>query len=153
MFATFNHLIGKTSLPFTIPLSWLGIGLKNYDSKMGIPNSLIWIGGLSCAYHLLKQLGVLKENVVTWIKSFFNAQKYLQPISDKYPTAAQDAISMRAPSSGPSQGAELNSQKSYAVIYGAGNKGGKAFAYYLMSKGFNLILIEREGDSLQALEE
>ena len=60
---------------------------------------------------------------------------------------------MRAPSSGPGQGAELNSQKSYAVIYGAGNKAGKAFAYYLMSKGFNLILIEREGDSLQALEE
>lgn len=58
---------------------------------------------------------------------------------------------MRSPNSGPAQG-EINT-KSYAVIYGASNKAGKTFAYYLMSKGFNLILIERDGDSIQALEE
>jgi len=39
------------------------------------------------------------------------------------------------------------------VIYGASNKAGKSFAYYLMSKGFNLILIERDNDSISQLED
>lgn len=55
------------------------------------------------------------------------------------------------PSAGPGLGGD--SQKSYAVIYGAGNKAGKSFAYYLMARGFNLILIERDGDSIQLLED
>ena len=42
--------------------------------------------------------------------------------------------------------------KAYAVIYGANNKAGKAYSYYLMEKGFNLILIERDIESIQALE-
>ena len=39
------------------------------------------------------------------------------------------------------------------MIYGAINKTGMCFAYYLMAKGFNLILIERDGVSLQKLED
>jgi len=42
--------------------------------------------------------------------------------------------------------------QSYAVIYGCNNKAGKAYSYFLMSKGFNLLLIERDIDSIQALE-
>ena len=56
-----------------------------------------------------------------------------------------------SPNAGPGPGGD--SQKSYAVIYGAGNKAGKSFAYYLMARGFNLILIERDQDSIQLLED
>lgn len=94
---------------------------------------------------------MLKENVITWIKSFWNAKKFLQPISDKYPAAAQETLNRGAPSSGPGIREEI--QKSYAIIYGASNKAGKLFAYYLMSKGFNLILIERDGESINSLED
>lgn len=38
------------------------------------------------------------------------------------------------------------------MIYGASNKAGKAFAYFLMSRGFNLILIERDSESIKDLE-
>ena len=97
----FIHMMGSTRFPVTVPLTWLGIGLNNQNWSFNVPNSILWIGGLSCAYHLFKQLGVLKENVVTWIKSFWNAKKYLQPTSDKYPSGAQEALNRGAPSSGP----------------------------------------------------
>ena len=42
--------------------------------------------------------------------------------------------------------------KAYAVVYGCNNKAGRAYSYYLMNKGFNLILIERDIESIQALE-
>lgn len=38
-------------------------------------------------------------------------------------------------------------------MYGVGNKAGACFAYYLMSQGFNLILIEREGETIKQLED
>lgn len=37
------------------------------------------------------------------------------------------------------------------MIYGTSNKAGMSFAYYLMSKGFNLILIERDSESIKNL--
>ena len=73
----FVHMSGNTKFPFTVPLEWLGIGINNQNWTFNVPNSILWIGGLSCAYHLLKQLGVLKNNITTWIKSFWNAKKYL----------------------------------------------------------------------------
>lgn len=51
------------------------------------------------------------------------------------------------------QGYAQEKEKTYAVIYGASNKAGKAFAFYLMQKGFNLILIERDAESLQGVED
>jgi len=57
---------------------------------------------------------------------------------------------MREPDSGP--GGNDIDVKAYAVIYGCNNKAGKAFSYFLMEKGFNLILIERDLESIQALE-
>ncbi len=58
------------------------------------------------------------------------------------------------PNSGPeSQSSYEIEKKAFAVIYGANNNAGKAFAYYLMSQGFNLILIERDALTLQALED
>ena len=77
---------------------------------------------------------------MNWVYSWFNKRKYLSPITDKFPVVAD-------------QEAQAPEQKSYAVIYGASNKAGKSFAYYLMSKGFNLILINREMESIQILED
>ena len=57
---------------------------------------------------------------------------------------------MREPDSGPAN-SDIDS-KAYAVIYGCNNKAGKSFSYFLMEKGFNLILIERDLESIQALE-
>jgi len=37
----------------------------------------------------------------------------------------------------------------YAVVYGACNRAGKAYAHYLARKGFSLILIDRALDSLE----
>ena len=57
------------------------------------------------------------------------------------------------PNGGPPKSKkEDGSNRCFAVIYGAGNKAGKAFAYYLMEKGFNLILIERDQQTLEGLE-
>lgn len=57
---------------------------------------------------------------------------------------------MREPDSGPAN-SDID-VRAYAVIYGCNNKAGKAFSYFLMEKGFNLILIERDLESIQALE-
>lgn len=38
-----------------------------------------------------------------------------------------------------------------AVIYGAGTKAGRIYAHYLAKKGFNLILVEREQQSLNMI--
>ena len=70
------------------------------------------------------------------MKSWFNARKYLVPIADKYPKDAR---------LGSDQGEK---KKSYAVIYGASNKAGKSYAYFLSKAGFNLILIDRDSKSL-----
>ena len=78
------------------------------------------------------------------MKSFFNANKYLYPYSDRFPNlSAQQKKQLK--------GDQQPSQQAYAVIYGASNKAGKAFSYYLMEKGFNLILIERDRNSLDKL--
>jgi len=89
---------------------------------------------------------------MTWFYSFFNASKYLVPARDKnvenqqLQTLNQQSIQ----ASGAPEGQEQN-QNAFAVIYGVSNKAGMAFAYYLMSKGFNLILIERDNESIKNL--
>lgn len=39
------------------------------------------------------------------------------------------------------------------MIYGCGNKAGKAFAHFLAKKGFNLILIERDSQIIKDLKD
>jgi short-subunit dehydrogenase len=42
--------------------------------------------------------------------------------------------------------------RAYAVVYGTGNRAGVTYAHYLAEKGFNLILIERDLQPLNDLE-
>jgi hypothetical protein len=55
------------------------------------------------------------------MKSWFNARKYLVPIADKIPNDERLLTE-----SG-------NKPRSFAVIYGASNKAGKSYAYFLSS--------------------
>lgn len=38
-------------------------------------------------------------------------------------------------------------------MYGVYNNAGRCYAYYLMNKGFNLILVERDGETIKQLED
>ena len=80
----------------------------------------------------------------TYFKSWFNAKQYLDPVADKIQKFKKEKL--KEPNSGPPS--DDNDQKAYAVIYGCNNKAGKSFAYFLMQKGFNLILIERDLESI-----
>jgi hypothetical protein len=80
-----------------IPVSWIGMGLKDKSITPYLPNMFIWLGGASCALHLFRQLRHVKNHVFTWFQSFLNGKKYLQPISDKYAGNLTDA----SPSAGP----------------------------------------------------
>lgn len=105
---------------FKIPLTqWFIKGLLHVG----------FIGGtvLFCKYgrHFCK---VLNE----YLRSFFNSKKYL---SSK--VEAQSLKSRAVP----------KNDRYYAVIYGANNRAGKAYAYFLLEKGFNLILIESDMSS------
>ena len=42
--------------------------------------------------------------------------------------------------------------RAYAVVYGTGNRAGVTYAHYLAEKGFNLILIERDLQPLNDVE-
>ena len=42
--------------------------------------------------------------------------------------------------------------KDYAVIYGANNPGSKSFAKYLAKRGFHIILVEKDRDSLEKVK-
>jgi hypothetical protein len=81
----------------------------------------------------------------TFIKSLFNAKKYLNsdsPIS-KYEFGATNNTQPASPS---------EPKRAYAVIYGVANRAGVTYAHFLASKGFNLILIERDHQPLNDLE-
>jgi hypothetical protein len=79
----------------------------------------------------------------TYIRSLFNAKKYLNPespiASHRFGTSDQPASQTETP-------------KAYALIYGVSNRAGGTFATYLAHKGFNLILIERDMQPLNDLE-
>ena len=84
---------------------------------------------------------------MTWFYGMFNAAQYLNPLSEKLQDYLQDQQKQqRVPNSGPEKVNE--NVHSYAVVYGCNNKAGKAYSYFLMSKGFNLLLIERDIDSI-----
>ena len=126
--------------------SYLGSNLglpSTLNFNMAVPSLLLWVGGASCAFHIYRQLRCLKTSIMTWIYSFFNSKKYLKTDSDRFPNDPR-LQQRRQVSENP---------RSFAIVYGSSNKAGKAFSYYLMDQGFNLILIERDSDSLKDVEE
>jgi len=104
--------------------------------EVPIPNVLLYLAGASCGLHLFRQVRRMAFRSITYIKSYFNARKYLVEYADKIPNDERLLTD---------QG---NKPRSYAVIYGASNKAGKSYAYFLSSQGFNLILIDRDSKSL-----
>jgi len=72
------------------------------------------------------------KGFLRYLKQWTNGSKYLKNESAK---------------------AENGRQLKYtAVIYGASTKVGKSFAHFLVNKGFNLILVERDRNQLDHLE-
>lgn len=85
------------------------------------------LGMANYAYHAFRFAVRSVCKMATYMRSFSNGRKYLNPRS----------------SSG---------QTYTAVIYGASTKVGKAFAHHLAKRGFNLIIIERDANQLNHLE-
>ena len=142
--------MGVTSFDWNLRMKWLGIGLGDYNLKFAVPTTLLILAGISSGLHLLRQMRCMSSSFIVWWRSWFNKGKYLSPVPDKYPDDPRLKQSI-VPNGGPR--AEEDTQDSFAIIYGASNNAGKAFALYLMERGFNLILIERDAESLQDLED
>lgn len=78
------------------------------------------MGVFTSSYWILKQSYSLLGSAYANFRAYFNAKQYLKSEVEGQPNS-----------------------KYYAVIYGVNNKAARAFAKFLASKGFNLILIER----------
>jgi len=125
-----------------------------------VPNLLLLFAGIHTAFFFCRPLARAAGSASIYFKSFLNSYKYLSPIVDRHPslpvqqkkaihsTRSQPTV---GPPKQPRQPRSNHNENAYAVIYGAGNKAGRAFAYYLMQRGFNLILIERDAESLNKL--
>ena len=92
---------------------------------------IFYCGCFTSAYLLYSISKRTLKYTFDFIRSYFNAAKYLKSYEDD---------------------PQLKRMNYYAVIYGATNKAGKAFSHYLASKGFGLILIERDIKPLEELE-
>lgn len=117
----FNSMVATQAFKFNIPFESIGLGslITNQELALPIPNALLYLAGASCALHLYRRMRRMAHCCLTYCKSWFNAKKYLQPIADKIP---EDARLLTDNGSKP---------RSYAVIYGASNKAGKSYSYYL----------------------
>jgi hypothetical protein len=100
--------------------------------------------GLSSAlYHLYNWSLRGTRSLYKYFKSIFNSKKYLDSASQivhtnfgvPNPSAPNDSTG-----------------RAYALIYGASTRAASTFAHYLLDKGFNLILIERDIQPLNDLE-
>lgn len=107
---------------FGVPL----VGSVNVQKAL--IGSFFYLGLGSFSFLMYKALSFSTSRIRTFLASFFNARKYL---TSKIESASQ-----------------LQNARYYAVIYGATNRAGIAFAKYLAGKGFNLILIDRESKTL-----
>mgnify|MGYP001558045869 CR=1 FL=1 len=93
--------------------------------------SLIFFAGIATTFYYMIRLSKLGlTSCYSLIRSYFNAKKYLTWSGTN----------------------DEEHQRYYAVIYGASNKAGNAYAHYLAAEGFNLILIERNIEPLNLLE-
>merc|ERR1712083_1182621 len=91
-------------------------------------STIFYLGIGTACYFVGRTVYRLSNRIMTYFKSVNNGSKYLTPTH-------------------PESGRTYS-----AVIYGAGTKVGRAYAHYLSRKGFNLILVERDSRSLDALE-
>ena len=90
-------------------------------------SSLLYLGIGTASYFIGKSIFRLAKTLYTSFKSVNNSNKYLY--------------------------AKQQDGKPYSVvIYGANTKVGKVYAHFLARQGFHLILVEREGQSLNALQ-
>lgn len=140
---------GTDSLPIFWGTKLLYPRIKNVDLHIdGIPyvspykvqipgyalRFMFYMGLLSSGYLLYKVAALSYRKIYLYLRSFFNAGKYLS-------------------SELPNQGApQRPTSRYYAVIYGSANRPGNAFARFLADKGFNLILIERDMQPLNDIE-
>lgn len=106
-------------------------------------SSLLWFGVGTFSYWIGKKLSRFGQDCKTYFKSMTNASKYVSSKIASKGTPTGDATADSTP---------RNRQAYSAVIYGAGTKVGQTFANYLAKKGFNLILVERDLQSLENLE-
>ena len=132
-------------LPY-INYNWISLGSPNSRLNVPIPHALIFAAGVSSLTHIFRQITCARRYLTTWIYSWFNASRYLQPQSDLNEEAASLDMQASQPNAGPPM--RENVKTSFAVIYGCNNKAGRAFALFLANKGFNLILIERDAESI-----
>jgi hypothetical protein len=103
-------------------------------------SGFFYFGMSSACYQMFRFTKNASQKIFTYFRSMFNAKKYLNPFS---PIAFQTFGNVQA---------ELKSSRAYALIYGTGNRAGVTYAHYLAEKGFNLILIERDMQPLNDLE-
>lgn len=103
-------------------------------------SSFFYFGLGSALYSLFYITRTTSRKFFTYLRSIFNSKRFLNPLS---PIAFQ-AFGNTQP--------ELHTSRAYALIYGTGNRAGMTYAHYLAEKGFNLILIERDIQPLNDLE-
>ena len=101
-----------------------------------------YLGFCSAFYFLCSCTARASISLFQYLRSIFNAKKFLDSTS---------AIA-RSQFGGPLGGQGETNGRAYALIYGTGNRAGITYAHYLAEKGFNLILIERDIQPLNDLE-
>ena len=84
-----------------------------------------------CLMSFYRQMRMAWKSAYIWFSSWFNAAKYLKPDN------IEEMMDMIEPNSGPPTNRNDSfPRRSYAVIYGASTKAGKAYALHLAEKGF-----------------
>ena len=104
--------------------------------------SFCYLGVASAFYQIYYWGSRASISLYIKFKSLFNAKKYLD--SESLISNIEFGV--------PNQGSEPAGGRAYAVIYGASTRAGSTFAHFLADKGFNLILIERDLQPLNDLE-
>jgi len=117
-----NYLIGSTKISVPLPANVA----KQNAFTLPVNNLFLLLSLGTSAYFLLRTTKSIIYGFKTWLMSFFNSKKYLVPDSDKF--LEFQARNRNQLASGFAQ----ETERAYAVIYGASNKAGKAFAFYLM---------------------
>lgn len=111
---------------FSLPI----LGQIQFPLGRVLMTSLFYLGLLSSSYIIGRFFARSGRWVWDYLKSMFNAKRYLNSLVE---------------------GAGDNNRRYYAVIYGT-NKAGSAYAHFLASKGFNLIIIGRSAQPMNDIE-
>lgn len=144
-----SYLLSTTQFNPNIPLHYLG--LNDWNPVIPVPKVFLWMAGISSFFHIMGQLNSLRKSMVTWLWSFLNGSQYTLEKQDKnVDNSGIKNLNQQTLVKAGCDEAQLN-QNAFVVIYGTSNKAGMSFAYYFMQKGFNLILIERDSESIKNL--